>query len=532
MQTLPNGFSATIGYTYDATGNRTSMTTPWGSFSYVYDSLNRLTQITNPQSKHFAFTYDSDSRRTSLTYPNGIVTNYTYDSAGQVLSINATRTSDNVVISSQAYTYDAAGDRTSMTDVEGTHSYGYDNLHRLTSASHPAGTVLPVQNEAFSYDPVGNRLADVQIGGYTYDGVNELTSNSGFTYTYDADGNVISKTEHSSNTQTTYGYNSQEELVTVGLPVGTNWNYDYDARLRRISKSSGMAAEQGAQYIYDGRNILAMLNNSNSPVFIFTNGQYVDEQLLLHMSGGGDYFYSVDASRSIRLLTDSNATVAERYAFSAFGVRTISDGAGVMHTVSITGNIFSFSARELDEETGFLNNRARYADPLIGRFASADNVSISLASGVNLYYYAEDRPTMKRDLEGERPTGADVDYPNLPIPNKPNIYGNYCGKGSDWTKQPIDALDMACLIHDSCYATLGVSGGVLIGASLAWHSTEDIFRGYSPSAKGRQTCEKPTKVSQCDSNLCIQASQFHSHDEAGTNAKNEIIGGMCYYTSN
>jgi len=30
-QTLPNGYSASIGYTYDLNGNRTGMTTPWGT---------------------------------------------------------------------------------------------------------------------------------------------------------------------------------------------------------------------------------------------------------------------------------------------------------------------------------------------------------------------------------------------------------------------------------------------------------------------------------------------------------------------
>ncbi|MDE1976420.1 MAG: RHS repeat protein, partial [Elusimicrobia bacterium] len=78
QETLPSGFSAAIGYTYDADGNRTSMTTPWGTFNYTYDADNRLTSITNPQGERFALTYDADGRRTSLTYPNGVKTTYAY----------------------------------------------------------------------------------------------------------------------------------------------------------------------------------------------------------------------------------------------------------------------------------------------------------------------------------------------------------------------------------------------------------------------------------------------------------------------
>src|SRR6185312_16113689 len=208
-------------------------------------------------------------RRTSLNYPNGIVTRYTYDNAGQVLSIIATRTSDGVIISSEAYTYDAAGDRTSMTDVEGTHVYSYDNLHRLTEAKHPAGSVLPVKDETFSYDSVGNRLADAQIGGYTYDSANELTSNSSFTYTYDADGSLASKTDTATN-QTAYVFNSMSQLVSLTLPNANAWIYKYDGNNQRVERSSGPLSGQSLRYVYDGPNIVAVLNDSNNPENVFT----------------------------------------------------------------------------------------------------------------------------------------------------------------------------------------------------------------------------------------------------------------------
>jgi YD repeat-containing protein len=272
VQTLPNGYAATIGYAYDATGNRTQMATPWGSFSYAYDADNRLIKIVNPQSKVFTFSYDAAGRRTQLNYPNGVQTSYTYDSADRVLSIIAKRTSDQVVVSSVAYTYDAAGNRTSMTDWEGTHSYSYDDLHRLTSAQHPSTTVLPAANETFSYDAVGNRLADAQIGGYTYDSANRLTQNGSFTYAYDADGSLANKTNRNSSTQTTYSFDSQSRLVGALLPDGTQWNYRYDVMGRRVERSSGSLAGQSLRYIYDGQDLVAILDAQNTLVQSITFG--------------------------------------------------------------------------------------------------------------------------------------------------------------------------------------------------------------------------------------------------------------------
>jgi len=52
-------------YGYDASGHKTSETGPQGTTSYAYDSNNRITQI---------------------TYPNTGVHNYSYDGQGRVSS--------------------------------------------------------------------------------------------------------------------------------------------------------------------------------------------------------------------------------------------------------------------------------------------------------------------------------------------------------------------------------------------------------------------------------------------------------------
>ncbi len=78
--------------------------------------------------------------------------------------------------------------------VEPNPAFGYDDLDRVTCASLPQ---FGGGSESFVYDPLGNRLL----------GDNE------FTYGYDANGNLTSKTEILTLDVTTYSYDGESRLV-------------------------------------------------------------------------------------------------------------------------------------------------------------------------------------------------------------------------------------------------------------------------------------------------------------------------------
>jgi len=59
---------------------------------------------------------------------------------------------------------------------------------------------------------------------------------------------------------------------------------------------------------------------------------------------------------------------------------------------------YAFTGREWDPETGLYYYRARYYDPLVGRFISED--PIGFAAGVNFYAYALGAPTVFTDSDG------------------------------------------------------------------------------------------------------------------------------------
>ena len=62
-----------------------------------------------------------------------------------------------------------------MTDPDGTTSYTYDNLYRLTQVAYPDGE--PV---TYTYDPMGNRTSLIStVHGtttYSYDAADRLLS--------------------------------------------------------------------------------------------------------------------------------------------------------------------------------------------------------------------------------------------------------------------------------------------------------------------------------------------------------------------
>ncbi|HQY57682.1 MAG: hypothetical protein WBB60_03250 [Nitrospira sp.] len=80
------------------------------------------------------------------------------------------------------YVYNPVGNRTSLTDRRGNQAFGYDQMDRLTSASHP----LLLDPQAFAYAPVGNRTTGGTVGNTG----NQLTADANFAHQYDDNGNL------------------------------------------------------------------------------------------------------------------------------------------------------------------------------------------------------------------------------------------------------------------------------------------------------------------------------------------------------
>jgi YD repeat-containing protein len=85
---------------------------------------------------------------------------------------------------------------------------------------------------------------------YTYNSSNEMLTREGVPYTYDADGDTLSKTN--SGGATHYAWDFENRLTSVTLPTGSVVSFQYDPFGRRIYKSSTAGS---TTYVYDGDNI-------------------------------------------------------------------------------------------------------------------------------------------------------------------------------------------------------------------------------------------------------------------------------------
>jgi RHS repeat-associated protein len=405
-------------YTYDAASNRTGLQAPDGSTtSYVYDVLNRLTDQTNSWAGHFVFSYDDLSRRTLLTRPNGVNTSYSYDNLSRLMSVVHQQGTTNV--DGATYTYDNAGNRLSKQNLLNnvTEHYDYDGIYQLKHVIQDLSGGGQTTTESYTYDQVGNRLSALNVSQYNYDSSNHLNSSSdGVTYTYDNNGNTLTKTDANGTTQYAWDFDNHLKSVTL-LGSGGVVGFKYDPFGRRIQKSSAAGT---TNYVYDGANIVAELSLPGVPIAKYAQSRGIDEVLAMSRGGVTD-FYNVDGLGSVTSLYDSAGISAGTYGFTSFGNATSTGGLV---------NPFQYSGRESDSETGIYYYRARYYDSAVGRFISED--PIGFEGGVNFYAFTYNNPTNLVD-----PGGLKVYPANFIGPLQPGDVKGFIADLSDPALAPL-----------------------------------------------------------------------------------------------
>jgi YD repeat-containing protein len=110
------------------------------------------------------FSYNKANRRTRQHENDGTVTAWTFDPTYQLLRELRTGGIDNVAFD-VAYAYDAAGNRTSMSDGTATTAYTYSDANHLLEAD--AG---PGEMTTYDHDAAGNRTLVQAPQGNTYYG--------------------------------------------------------------------------------------------------------------------------------------------------------------------------------------------------------------------------------------------------------------------------------------------------------------------------------------------------------------------------
>jgi RHS repeat-associated protein len=384
----------TLDYEYDILGTRTKATLFKGTAdehvtSYGYDSANRPLTITGTAGT-FSYGYNPSNRRASLVYPNQITTSYTYDAVGRVTALN------HPGIASFSYSHDNIGNRTSKTASE-TELYLYDLIYRLTNVTNLQ------KPESFLYDDVGNRTMGpgANDSGYSYYAGNQITQGRKLGYSYDSNGNQTTKAQAGITDKTwTQTWDYENRLVKVEKAKGAEnrtVTFKYDPFGRRIEKQlttiiDSITKTATWKYVYDGDNIAVEIYTNDAGVTEktwYTHGANIDEHLAIERNGQY-FYYHADGLGSVTIITDTGRNTVQTYQYDSFGM---------MKPTTVFRNSYTYTGREWDKETGLYYYRARYYDPMEGRFISKDPIGFK-GGDVNIYGYTKNNPINFVDPNG------------------------------------------------------------------------------------------------------------------------------------
>lgn len=414
---------------FDNNNNRTLMVDYESrTNTYTYDPANRLTTLLaqslwNSRTLTNVFGYNAAGLRDFLVLPNGMTNRYTYDIANRVTNITFIRTNNILPIDSISYGYDSSDNMLQRSNRNGTESYAYDRIYRLTNVQYTTPAY-----EQFMYDAAGNRTNHVIYDtvttnrtSYTYDAANRLISSvmkitnvthETVTYAYSKNGDLTNRIERDYATPTTettniayYQRNPDGRIARIditnmpsGGPVTSLTNeFTYSVLLQRIKRVESTGTNY---YLYDGDNAIyvygdSFLTNVKQRII---HGLSVDTPIAAEAVVGTwppsqssnvmRFYHLTETCNKVAYIVDEDQNIIQAYIYRAFGT------VGVVGTYT---NLYTYTGREFDRDSGLYYYRSRHYDPRNGRFDRVDDVR----DGLNWYVYCQNNPLMYVDAFGK-----------------------------------------------------------------------------------------------------------------------------------
>ena len=393
-----------VSYTHDRAGQITEIRDPAGVCTrYEYDILGRRSRVYNNDGLEVRYGYDALNRIRHIRYGNGVETAYTYDGDGNIRTLE-TRAGEDVLLSF-AYRYDGNGNRTAKAGVTlggitseitaGNNaldiSYAYDVRGQLLEERRNGASVC------YAYDKAGNRIRKTDVQGeirYLYNEKNQLVEEESPVdrkqFSYDRQGGIIE--EKNAAGIRLFSYNSRHQQTRVETETGSVQENRYDAEGLRFE----------------------LLENGRRTSFVYHDGELLQEEgreeqgTSYHLGAGMEAFrrgqelsyYHRDEQLSTVFVTDGQGEIRNSYQYDAFGIP--------LETTEQLNNRIRYTGQQYDELTEQYYLRARYYNPVVGRFMQED---VYQGDGLNLYAYCGNNPVMYDDPSGYASTSTGKDCP-------------------------------------------------------------------------------------------------------------------------
>lgn len=373
------GTEPTQTFTSDNVGRLLTASTPIvagdpssGTFSRAYDSAGRLISETNPQGEVIGYELDRNGNVTKVTHPDGYYVQYAYDALNRVTSIKLNGSAADAV----SFTYDTLSRRTSKTYANGnTIAYGFDIADRLTSRSltHAGGTATwgyghndvnqitsqTISDAAFEWTPAA--ASSVSYG--TPNNLNQYPTVGGATQSHTTDGQLLS------DAVWTYQYDGEGMLIAANK-TGVAASFKYDPFSRLIERTVNT---NKTRYVYAGSRLLEEYDSATNILL----KRYVyagTDEAVIEIDGAGNVTYlHQDHQNSLIARANGAGTLTAKYEYSPWG------------EASLPGTGFGYTGQRWDADLGLYNYKARYYDPVKGRFLQPDPVGYK--QDMNLYTY-------------------------------------------------------------------------------------------------------------------------------------------------
>jgi RHS repeat-associated protein len=400
--------------------------------TYTYDADGNRASITYPSTYQFQYNYNGRNQLGSIVLPNyGTVASYAYDRAGnrQQRSLHNQTVTDYAPVDaldrSPWVRHTFTGGQTARFD------YGFDVMNRLTYEQRNTSTGTLA--DGFAYDLAGQVIVCNRNGN--------LNSGNGLVYNaadpgdfyYDANGNRVSVTENSATRSYTTGnlneYTSESTTGSItsnangDLQSYNGWTYTYDAQNRlQYAVNGGTTLQfwydglnrQIVRYmnvngvvtitrsVWDGWNLIEERDQNDSPVEFYLHGAQTDELVARFGGAYGTTWYCQDGRGNISHLVGDGNEVLERYTYGLTGGPQFFDPSGNGRSQSAWDNRFLFQGREYLKETGLYDYRNRFYLFGLGRFLQPDPIRFA-GDPSNLYRYCGGDPVNWTDPFGLGP---------------------------------------------------------------------------------------------------------------------------------
>lgn len=309
---------------------------------------------------------------------------FTWDRAGRLETLDhrtGSTPGSGTQLAGYGYTWNQREELTAINFLPAAFN-GEDVTYTYDARSQLASAVYTTQSgETYQWDDAGNRTN----GGFGVGTNNRLTTDGTYTYTYDAEGNIVLRTKASGTdadgTKTReFAWDHRNRLVKVtskntsGQETSrVEYNYDAEDHLirRRVFLSgSGTPSEQRV-FVYDDGQVALQFDRSTSGNLATADlnhrylwGPAVDQLLadedLTNLTSPGTVLWPLtDHLGTVRDWINSSGAVLDHVEYDSFGRR-------VDTTVAVDA-AFGWTGRYRDPLTGLQYNDARWYNPAIGR---------------------------------------------------------------------------------------------------------------------------------------------------------------------